>query len=67
MTNNRALEFLEKAQRAFPLLHDRWGWQAKTYVGLAMAEVEELMDTIAMLEARPGVIVNAKALEVREQ
>jgi len=49
---NRALEFLYQAQESFPLLHDRWGWKAKQFVGLAIAEVQELLDRLAELEAQ---------------
>lgn len=50
--NNRALEFLERAQKSFPKLHDRWGWKAKQFVELAISEVQELLDRLAELEAQ---------------
>ncbi|MEJ5311752.1 MAG: hypothetical protein WHX52_18475 [Anaerolineae bacterium] len=49
---NRALEFLHQAQKSFPVLHDKWGWKSKQFVELAIAEVQELLDRIAELEAR---------------
>ena len=44
MTNNRALEFLYKAQDSFPILHDRWGWKSKQFVALAIDETQELLE-----------------------
>lgn len=52
---NRALEFLYQAHGAFPVLHDRWGWKAKQLVGLAIVEVQELLDRLAELEAQKSV------------
>jgi hypothetical protein len=48
---NRALEFLQAAQGSFPVMFDRHTWKAKHYVGLAIAEVEELLARITELEA----------------
>lgn len=49
---NRALEFLEEAQAAFPLLYNRWGWKAKQFVDLAIDEVTELLQENADLRRR---------------
>lgn len=66
MTHNRAIEYLQAAQCAWPLLRNKWGWKARTFVDLAVSEVEELLDYIAILEARPGIIVDAHAITEQE-
>ena len=65
MTHNRALEFLYGAQDAFPILHDRWGWKSKHFVELAIAEVEELLDRLALYEATDAE--SERRIETRAQ
>ena len=72
MTNNRALEFLYKAQGSFPILHDRWGWKSKQLVALAIYEVRELLEENENLRGllgeqqryKPAILVLKPALTV---
>ena len=72
MTNNRALEFLYKAQDSFPILHDRWGWKSKQFVALAIDETQELLEENENLRRllgeqqryKPAILVLKPALTV---
>lgn len=51
VNQNRALEFLYAAQGNFPLITDRGTWKARHFVELAIDEVQELLDQLALYES----------------